>query len=83
MEHLTPEQFESLHRLCISEAILYGLVLCAIMHNVYKYCFLQGRYKVVTVFAFYLLGTVIVVCRLVQFYYLILDAGLDQSVQHS
>lgn len=80
MDSITTEQYLSLKRLCVTEAVLYGLVLCGIIHNIYVYCYKQSLYKLVTVSLFYLFAVMAMVCRLVQFIYLISDAKNDKSL---
>jgi hypothetical protein len=81
MESITPVQYQSLKRLCVAETVLYGLVLCGIIHNIFVYCYKQSLYKLVTVSLFYLFAVMTIVCRLAQFSYLIFEAKKDKNVQ--
>lgn len=49
------------------------------MHNVYQYCIKQRRYKVFTVCAFYVLSTMVVICRMTQFSYMAYDSNSSDT----
>ena len=63
---LQPKEYEILMIACIIELSLYFLLFLAIFHNVYKYLNEQKRFKIFTIMMFYILSTVIIVCRMVQ-----------------
>jgi uncharacterized integral membrane protein len=62
-EDLTCDQYNTIWYVCISEAIIYVILLLIVIFNVYKYCYVERRYKIFTVSGFYFFAGVLITCR--------------------
>ena len=60
---LTSDQYNTIRYVCISEAIIYVILLLIVIFNVYKYCYVERRYKIFTVSGFYFFAGVLITCR--------------------
>ena len=60
---LTCDQYNTIWYVCISEAIIYVILLLIVIFNVYKYCYVERRYKIFTVSGFYFFAGVLITCR--------------------
>ena len=60
----SPTQFHDLYVVNVTELCIYSCVLIFLMHNIWRYLIEQGRYKVFTLYQFYILGFLLVSSRM-------------------
>jgi hypothetical protein len=61
----------------VAELVVYSIVMLAILHNIYRYLILQGRFKVFTLLTFYICASTLVLSRVMMLGYISKASNAD------